>query len=388
MAYTIKFTDKRKTPIVLDESQTDNSTDITLFGRKRLAYGQELQENLLHILENFSCPEDPYNPGNPDQSKSYDGIFQDAIEGQFWYNSTKDVLCYYDGQFWIPLARQDGVAANWGLISDGSFLPKPISEISGKIFDYSECVWIVSPFSFPEKIDYMECSASNDGLVTSKYRLKGMNTLNSGLANYLIVGITGNVNQPQPTLNPSPTPTVSPTPSPGSSHTPTPTVTPSVTRTPSPTPTNTPQPSVTMTPSVTVTPSVSRTPTRTPQPSQTPQPSVSLLRLTIPSTTYHATCTAAPSTYCTPSTSTTLTATGGLGPYTFSYELMSGDNLNTFGSFNTAQSNPTLSISWIGPNAQVGTSYTSVFRFKVTDSRGAFAYTDNVTVTYSYLSNV
>jgi hypothetical protein len=392
MAYTIDFTDKTKQPIVLDEMQTDNTTDITLFGRKRLAYGQELQENLLHILENFACPEDSTNPGNPDLNKSYDGIFQHVVEGQFWYNSTKNVLNYWDGTHWIPLARQDSVAANWGIISDGQFLPNPVSEITGKVFNYSECVWIVSPFTFPQKIDFFQCSTDANAQVTSKYRIVGNNDILPGMANYLIVGIAGNVNQLQPTIQPSHTPTPTPTSSTGQSPTPTPTLTASHTPTASTTPSPTPAVSTSPSPTPSRTPFPSGTPQVTPQPSPTPSVSLAPLVLTIPANSFVAACTGLSTQSCAPTKLSTLTATGGTAPYTYTYQLVSGDNLNAFGAFGTPTSAP-LTVNWTGPNANIGTTddgtgtprYTSVFQFKVTDATGQVAFTNSVTVQYRYI---
>jgi len=276
MTYTVQFTNKNKTPIIIDDAQIDTSTDVTLFGRTRLAYGEALQENLLHILENFSCPEDPYNPGNPDLNVSEDGIFHNPIEGQCWYNSTQEVLTFYDGTNWIPLARQDGVAANWGMIYDGGFLPNPVSAVSGKVFDYNECVYIVSPQSIPTKIDYYVCTVDGTGKVNMKYRNVGGQSLTSGIANFLIVGIAGNVNQTAPPIQPSPTPSVTPTTSVGVSLTPSPTVTPTHTPPASATPSPTPVVSPTRTPAASVTP--------TPVPSNTPQPSISPTPSPVPST--------------------------------------------------------------------------------------------------------
>lgn len=276
MTYTVKFTNKNKAPIIIDDAQIDTSTDVTLFGRTRLAYGEALQDNLLHILENFSCPEDPYNPGNPNLAVSDDDIFRSPIEGQCWYNSTKDVLTFYDGANWIPLARQDGVAANWGMIYDGGFLPNPVSAVSGKVFDYNECVYIVSPQSIPTKIDYYVCSADGTGKVTMKYRNVGGTELASGIANFLIVGIAGNINQNIPPIQPSPTPSVTPTTSIGVSLTPSPTVTPTHTPPASATPSATPVASPTRTPA----PSA----TSTPAPSNTPQSSISPTPSPVPPT--------------------------------------------------------------------------------------------------------
>lgn len=58
MTYRIRFTNKNKTPIEVGENSINNSSvDITLFGRRKLEYGAELNANFLHLLENFACPE-------------------------------------------------------------------------------------------------------------------------------------------------------------------------------------------------------------------------------------------------------------------------------------------------------------------------------------------
>lgn len=397
--YTVKFTDKSKTPINIDEEQIDNSTAITLFGRKRLSYGKGLQDNLLNILENFSCPEDADIVGTPDKIKAKSGIFDNPIEGQCWYNSTTHNLSYYDGTNWIPFAREDDIAANWGVIVDGQFLPKPVSEITGKVFDYPECAWIVSPFSFPQKLDYMECKADENALVTMKYRLSGTDDLLGGTANYLIIGIAGNENAPQPTFMITPTPTPTPTSTFGASPTPTPTVTATVTPTISLTPSVTPEPTISPTPSVT--PSVtyqipvSRTPTptpsRTPVASVTPTPSpVAPLVFASPGSDISVTCSNIPNGSCSPYRAGTLSASGGHPPYTYTAIHISGDGMSTFGSFNTPVAG-NLPVHWQGPIETVGrvdapARYTTVFQYKVTDSKGKVAYTSNVTVKYYYIN--
>jgi hypothetical protein len=271
MSYTINFTDKRKTPIIIDDTDIDTSTDIALFGRNRLTYGEQLQENLLHILENFSCPEDPLFPGNPDLSKASNNAFQHITIGQGWYNSTNSTLYYYDGTYWMPLAAEQSIAANWGIIADGQYLPNPVSAITGQIFSYVHCVYIVSPQTFPQTIDYMICKADANGLVTMKYRISGTDSIIGGVANYLIVGIAGNINQPAPTVAVTLTPTPTPTSSSGTSHTPTPTITPSTTPVSTTTPTPTPTTSV----GTSITPVPSVTPTRIPISSVTPTPTTS-----------------------------------------------------------------------------------------------------------------
>lgn len=199
MTYTVNFTDKSKEAIILEDDDIFSSLGITLFGRNRLSYGEEMQENLLHLLESFSAPESTVTPNTPDTTKVFNSVLTGPIEGRLWYNSTKKTINYFNDTIWQPLANRDDLAANWGVISDGGTLPKPISKITGKMFDYDECVWIVSPFILPEVVDGFNCTTDDNAVVNMKY--KAGNTQISGVANYMIVGLSGNRTERQQTIS-------------------------------------------------------------------------------------------------------------------------------------------------------------------------------------------
>jgi len=233
-------------PIInIDEQEINQSTDITLFGRKKLQYGAQLNENLLHLLEHFACPENSESPGTPDlTAASADQVsdvkfLSNPITGQLWYNSTQEHLYFYNGDLfrWEPVGLQDDIASNWGIIYNGQQIPKPVSATTGYVFDYSECSWIVSPYQFPGVLDYLLCNSNSNAQVTSIYSVDGDDTIYEGFATYLIVGIKDNVNLGSVIANPTPTPTPSVTPSAPSLTDP---ATPTPTTTPTPTPTPTP----------------------------------------------------------------------------------------------------------------------------------------------------
>jgi hypothetical protein len=254
--YTVQYTNINLAPIKVNEQSVDTtSTDISLFGYIRLKYGDALQENLVHLLENFACPEDPLNPGNPDTNLSFDNIFDNSINGQFWYNTTKGTLYVYTESAWTPISSMDDVAANWGSIFHGEQIPKPVSPTSGQEFEYNECIWCVAPATYDTGFSVVNCATDNNAIVTMEYGTPP--DLLPGTANYLIIGIKGNQNKGS--LVPPPLPSgITPTPTP--TYGLTPTVTPTVTSTPDFTPT--------VTPTSTVTPTVTAevTPTPSPQP--------------------------------------------------------------------------------------------------------------------------
>lgn len=295
--YFIKFTDTSVSPIQIGEAEVNKSLDIDLFGRIRLEYGEKLNQNLLNILENFACPADPsfgeqLHPSGPDLTQVSERQLQNPVQGQFWYNSTNQHMYVFTVNGWKPLSMVGDYAANWGQVYHGQSIPKPVSQITGEEFEYSECIWNVSPAYFNGSIDSMVCATDDSATVTMQYTLTGSGTPTDGVANYLIIGIRGNTNSgvrdPIPNVTPSPTP--SPTATIVVSATPGPTPTPSVTRTPAPgatqsptatppaSPTTTPTPtpslgaSATPTPTTTVTPTVTAQVTPTPQVSASPQP--------------------------------------------------------------------------------------------------------------------
>lgn len=73
------------------------ATNLTLFGSGSLRFGQDLNENFIHLLENFASPEQA-GLGIPDPA--YFNITK-AVKGQLWFNSSTSKLMLYDGSAWI-----------------------------------------------------------------------------------------------------------------------------------------------------------------------------------------------------------------------------------------------------------------------------------------------
>lgn len=269
--YNIKYTDINTNPIQISEGSIDSSsTDITLFGRIRLEYGEQLNENFLHLLENFACPQDAAaylldQTVTPDLTIAISNALIHPTEGQVWFNKTDNTPYLFSGLKWNPLSQETDCASNWGKIYHNQQLPLPVSS-SGYEFSYDECVWMVSPSGNATQYEYMVCTTTDDGKVIHQYSLLSTGQVIDGIANYLIIGVKGNsktgsvldVPSAPPIASPTPSTSRSPTPTPSAmaSPTPTPTVTP--TKTSSPTPTVTP--TRTTTPTPTVTPSSSRPP--------------------------------------------------------------------------------------------------------------------------------
>ena len=88
MPYEIPFTDQANKGIITVEDKSNNTeTSLKLPGRLLSDYGIAVNENFLHLLENFANVNPPTNP----------------VEGQLWYDTTDSVdqLKIYDGTNWV-----------------------------------------------------------------------------------------------------------------------------------------------------------------------------------------------------------------------------------------------------------------------------------------------
>lgn len=196
MTYEVKFTDPAKLPIVIpSRSVNSTSTDVALFGYTNLEYGEPLNEAFLHLLENFGAP--AVNAGLGLKTPSTDPILNKFLkhptEGQYWFNKTRNSLFVYHSAQWHEIAMGSQIAVNWGLIFNGQNIPRPVNRF-GYVFPYSECSWSVAPRKFLKEPDWLTCLTDLNGVVTSRMRPKGETGLVDMPANYLIIGIRGNVN--------------------------------------------------------------------------------------------------------------------------------------------------------------------------------------------------
>jgi hypothetical protein len=87
MSYFVNKTDG-SVIIVLDGTKDTTSTSLTLFGRLVANYGDQTNENFVHLLENFSLDTSPANP----------------ITGQLWFDtSTNNIKAYTTDNAWVTV---------------------------------------------------------------------------------------------------------------------------------------------------------------------------------------------------------------------------------------------------------------------------------------------
>ena len=89
MSYFVNKTDGTAI-VVLDGTKDTTSTSLTLFGRLVQNYGDQTNENFVHLLENFALDSSPANP----------------IKGQLWYDTNVNNIKAYSGTNWITVGSE------------------------------------------------------------------------------------------------------------------------------------------------------------------------------------------------------------------------------------------------------------------------------------------
>lgn len=206
--YKVKHTDATLLDIDIPRRIfIEDLVDITLIGKRTLEYGQELNENVLHLLEHFACPALEGNELLPNPSEKLENVLNNPILGQLWYNSTGEHICLWTGVRWERLSRHGNVSGNSGFIFDGEYIPLPHNRYGVKT-SIDNCSINVSPMFFNSvPLDY-SCFVESDGRVYCKYSNNIGGDDISAYASYIIL-CDSSLDFP-----PDITPTITPTPPP------------------------------------------------------------------------------------------------------------------------------------------------------------------------------
>ena len=95
MAYPITNSAGTTLATIPDGTVNSNATSLTLIGKNYAGYGNFLNENFVHLLENFSNNTAPNNP----------------IVGQLWYDNVNLLLKLYTGTLWKPISSSQAASA-------------------------------------------------------------------------------------------------------------------------------------------------------------------------------------------------------------------------------------------------------------------------------------
>ena len=135
--YALKYTDAGKMPIIvkaytangnvspvdpnspLYPTATSVDTSLVFLGKGSFDYGQPIQTDLLHLLENFANPLQPTNP----------------TQGQLWYKNDTQELKLYNGVSWDTVALYGSSGGQEGDFNMGGYkiinLGDPVNPTDG-----------------------------------------------------------------------------------------------------------------------------------------------------------------------------------------------------------------------------------------------------------------
>jgi hypothetical protein len=127
MSYTITFTNGRTLAVLSDQSFDKVSTSITLIGKNVNAYGQDINNNFVGLLENFANISEPRSPVQGqlwfDTTEGRMKVYTtssfkpvgaptigttppaSAMTGDFWVHPTEKLLYFYAGGTWLPSSK-------------------------------------------------------------------------------------------------------------------------------------------------------------------------------------------------------------------------------------------------------------------------------------------
>jgi len=167
------------TLVTVQDATVDNTTSLTFVGRNYSGYGQAIEENFVHLLENFSNTTAPTNPvqgqlwfdsANQQLQISYDGVnFTNAsnasvsnvrpsnpIQGSLWWDTGNNLLKVYVSGTWESSDVFGGAGSSWDfnkIVSLSGLKPSIKATYNNNVF---------AVFS-----DQSEYSPFNDSLVST-----------------------------------------------------------------------------------------------------------------------------------------------------------------------------------------------------------------------------
>jgi hypothetical protein len=114
MTYSILLTNGSTLTSVANGTIDQTATDLTLIGQNTSGYGVFINDNFVHLLENFANTSQPNHP----------------IKGQLWYDTSQNVLQIYNGTNFTPTGNTlVANSAPSGLTSGGLWINSATSQL-------------------------------------------------------------------------------------------------------------------------------------------------------------------------------------------------------------------------------------------------------------------
>jgi hypothetical protein len=194
MAYTIVKSDGTVLTTIADGTINTTSTSLGLPGRNYAGYGQQIDTNFVHQVENFAATTPPSNP----------------LRGQLWYdiNNTVLKLCPTDGQSnanaWITLAVSSGTSTTtFGAVNvTGNLQANNVTAVNSIVGDtitvrlatVTANATIANGFITTANVGTINTAIVNAGTAnTTPGTLTGTWTANGGLSGNTLIVTNGNL---------------------------------------------------------------------------------------------------------------------------------------------------------------------------------------------------
>jgi len=194
MAYTIVKTDGTVLTTIPDGTMNSTSTSIGLPGKNYAGYGQQLDTNFVHTLENFASASPPPN----------------ALRGQLWFNTNNSTLyvCPTDGESnslaWLSLtSTSSGGTTTFGVVTvTGNVTANNLAATNGITANSATLNFITvsANANFGNVVSAnanitstLTTTAITTGSATTPGTITGTITLNGGLTGNALIVTGGNV---------------------------------------------------------------------------------------------------------------------------------------------------------------------------------------------------
>ena len=210
MAYTITLTDGSTLTTIADGTVNSTSSDLVLVGKNYAGYGSFLNENFVHLLENFSDSSAPTTPltgqlwwDTAGNLKVYTGTSfktlssitssttqpSTGVTGNSWWDTVNEQFYVYNGSAWTLVGPAFSSNAGTSGTTVGSITDTGnVTHVAVNVFVASELVAIVSKDTTP-----YTPQTSITGFTTIK---PGFNLVaNTVIPNVAYYGTADNANQ-------------------------------------------------------------------------------------------------------------------------------------------------------------------------------------------------
>ncbi len=160
MVYSLKNTRNTEVDTVADNILKTTSFGIRVPGKNFAGYGEAIGQTLLHMLENFACPNNGSDLPNPTNSAV--NLTSPAL-GQLWFDTTNLTVRVWDGTAWSIISSSSGAS---GTTPPGTPLEGDLwwNSTTNQLFVYDGANWIlIAPMSDSTDLVFSRALKINSG---------------------------------------------------------------------------------------------------------------------------------------------------------------------------------------------------------------------------------